>query len=81
VSSLRYNNKTIRRVNNIVNYIFEKLQFEDPRVVSDSSYIEIISGKEEPPKEEEQGVDEVPAEDETKAKTTTTGSTETTGTL
>jgi hypothetical protein len=35
-------------INNIVSFIFEKLNFQSPKVISDSSCIEIVSGSEIP---------------------------------
>jgi predicted esterase YcpF (UPF0227 family) len=36
-----------KTISNIVSYIFEKLHYDNTRVVSDDSCIEIVSGKEE----------------------------------
>jgi hypothetical protein len=36
----------VRTINNVVSYIFDKLNFKDPRMISDNSCVEIVSGKE-----------------------------------
>ena len=40
------NDEFKRTINNIVGYIFDKLNFDNPKMISDSSSTEIVSGSE-----------------------------------
>lgn len=40
-------------INNIISHIFNKLNISNSKVISDNSCIEIVSGRESPPKEDE----------------------------